>query len=195
MRKLLLLPVLLVYLLGLIYLWPASPAAPDLPNALRSDEPGDTWQNPTQKAFFTDMKRSEAMSFYQNDYVLKIGSLSLPVLRLNYRPEDTAVYVRRHIDTFWLEEIVHPLRESLFISGWTPKDAALHANPDISEDELNRRVIVIGDQIFETKITLRWYESSRLPRLLVWTLIFPLTYLVFGQFFANLLVVKKNLWA
>jgi hypothetical protein len=192
MRKLWLVPILLLYLAGLTYLVQPTPPVPDLPGGLRSDEPGDTWQNPTQKAFFTDMTRAEVLAFYQNSYKVNFSSITFPLLRLNYRPEDTAVYVRKYIDAYWLEEVVHPLRESIFINGWTPRLAPVNAGKTAVELEKIR--IVVGDKVFQSKITLRWYESPLWARLLVWTLIFPLSYLVLLQFTQTLSALKRAIF-
>ncbi len=179
----------IIYLLGLWYLARPTPPVPDLPGGIRSDEPGDTWQNPTQEAFFTDMTRAQVLEFYQQAYRVEANSVRFPVMTLNYPPEDTAVWVRRHIDSYWLEEIVHPLRESIFVNGWTPRLAPVNA--DKTPDQLEKIKIIFKGQIFQSKITIRWYESPLWARVITWTLIFPVSLLILGQLRLNLAALIK----
>ncbi len=177
-----------IYLAGLIYLLQPTPIIHPLPQALRSDEPGDTWQNPDQQAYFTDFDRETVINFYRDTYSLKIGPWTIKPYRLNYRPEDTATYIRKHIDSYFLEELILPLRDSLFINGWYPSVAP--QNQYIPEEERAKAMIVIYGQPFDAKITLKPYPSTPLPRLLVWTLLFPVSYIVIKLFIQSL----KTLW-
>jgi hypothetical protein len=152
----------------------------DLPGALKSDEPGDTWQNPGQAAYFTDLSREEVMAFYRDSFALHLGPLTIKPYTLNYRPEDTATYVRGYIDSYYLEELVLPYRDSLFVNGWTPKLAPQFQN--VPQKEKDQAMINIKGQPFDSKITLRPYYSSTWARVFIWTLIFPTGWFVFTQF-------------
>lgn len=178
----------LFYIAGLVYLVLPTPPVPDLPNSLISDEPGDTYQNPNTKAFYTNSNRQETLGYYETNYRVRLGSFAFPVLRLNYRPEDTATYVRKYVDSQFLEEIIHPLRESVFINGWNPK--LIPENVNKLPAEMEKVVIINRGQKWEWKMTMRWYESNAITRILVWTLIFPLGYLLFRQLSLNLLALK-----
>jgi len=180
MRKLWLIPVLLIYLVGLVYVSLPTPEVVPLVDATRSDEPGDTWQNPEQSAYFTQLDRASALGFYQDTFSLEIFGFKLPSYRLNYRPEDTPTYVRAHIDSYFLEEIVHPFRESLFINGWTPQLSPTLAH--LSPEARAKQTIIFKDVEYLSKITLRPYFSSVWVRIFVWTAIFPLAWLTLVSF-------------
>lgn len=169
----------LVYLLGFLYLALPNPIYPDLSSSARSDEPGDTWQHPDQKAFFTQKNRQQVLKELQDSF-----SLRLPSFRLNYRPEETGEFVREQIDSYYLEEIIHPLRESLFVNGWEPQNSPYWRS--VPSDKRPR--IQINNVYYNAKITLKPVYSSLWGRLLVWTLIFPAGFLVIQSF-------KKSLYA
>lgn len=180
-----------LYLVGAIYLLLPEPHVAALPDSVRSDEPGDTWQHPDQSAYFTGQNRSQVLDFYQSSFALKLFNFSLPSYRLNYRPEDTAVYVREQIQSYYLEEIVHPLRESLFVNGWDPQKSPLNAY--MSPESLKKQTILFHDQEYMAKITLKPYYSSPLARLLVWTIIFPTSFYVLKFFQTSLKSFFSNL--
>ena len=174
MKNLKHLVLILIYALGVVYLSLPNPIYPDLSLGVRSDEPGDTWQNLDQKAFFTNKVRSVAITELQNSFSLKFLGQTIPSFKLNYRPEEAAQFVREQIDSYYLEEIVHPLRESLFVNGWEPVNS-----PYWKSVEAGKRPRIQIDGIFyKAKITLKPTYSSTIARLLVWTLIFPASYFV-----------------
>ncbi len=174
--------VSIIFLIGVLYLVLPSPSLPDLSESARSDEAGDTWQNPDQKGFYSDLTRSQVLSDLQSKFIVTFGNLVIPSYRLNYRVEEAYELVRDQLNSNYLEEVVYPLRESLFINGWEPKNAPRYAHlaprdiPDIS----------LHGVVYAAKITLKPVYSAVWARLLIWTLIFPATYLVF-------LSVKKSL--
>ncbi len=172
--------ILFLYLSGLVYLALPQPEVVALPNALRSTEPGDTWQNPDQSAYYTNLGRSEVLEFYQDTFSLNLFGLTLPSYRLNYPPEDSRVYVRDHLLTYYLEEINHPLRESLFVAGWNPRLSPI--SNYLFDSQYDRWAMVIDGVEYQSKVTLKPYYSSPYTRFFIWTSIFPLTYLVFNHF-------------
>jgi hypothetical protein len=119
--------IFVVYLIGLIYLVLPSPKYPDLTGGVRSDEPGDTWQNPDQKGFYTNEERATVLKDIQSQFVIKIGNFSLPTFRLNYAPEEAQILVRDQLQSYYLEEIIYPFRESIFVNGWEPKKSPIYA--------------------------------------------------------------------
>ncbi len=183
MKKIFIIPVLLVYILGLVYLSLPAPKVPQLPDAAISDEPGDTWQNPNQTAYFTNWERKQVLPSLQEDFSLKLFGLTIPSYRLNYRPEEADKYIRKHIDSYYLEEVVHPLRESLFVHGWNPRKSPRYAH--LSEGDISERLIIFKDKVYRSKIILNPYYSSFLIRVLIWTAIFPASYFAFKQLFIS----------
>lgn len=167
MKKLIIFSSILVYLAGIYYLSRPSPFLPNLDQGVRSDEPGDTWQHPDQAAFYTNRNnRQEILGELQK----KFGQ-GLPkqlTYRLNYRPEESFETVRDQLRAYYLEEIVHPLRESLYVNVWEPT-----ASPLIESDDQAAQRMYFNKIYYPVKITLRPIYSSSWSRIMVWTLIFP----------------------
>jgi len=172
--KLKIIIAILIFIAGATYLLLPSPALPDLDGGHRSDEPGDTWQHPDQKAFYTNRTRAEVIPEMQNKFPVSLFGTRIPSYRLNYRPEESYEFIRDQVKSYYLEEIVYPLRESLFVSGWEPSNS-----PEFSylppED---RPTVTFRNAIYLSKITLRPVRSSPWARILVWGLIFPSTFFV-----------------
>lgn len=164
-----------LYLIGIIYLSLPNAAYPDLSTGVRSDEPGDTIQNPDQKAFYTNSNRIEALNKLQKGFEQKIFGYTIPSYRLNYRPEETAEFVREQIQSSYIEEIIYPLRESLFVNGFEPDNYPRYKN--ITPED--RPTIEFYGITYYSKVTLKPIYSSLWSRLLVWTLIFPAVYFTF----------------
>ena len=174
--------IALIYLAGCIYLSLPTPSTPDLSLAERSDEPGDTWQHPEQKGFYTDSNRQTVLGEMQTKFSLRLFNYAIPSYRLNYRPEEAFSYVRDQLKSYYLEEIVYPLHSSLFVNGWEPTHSPVYAN--YAEKDIPR--ISFRGIPYVSKVTLKPVTSSVWARLSIWTAIFPLTYLVF-------LSLKKSL--
>ncbi|EKD53126.1 MAG: hypothetical protein ACD_61C00145G0004 [uncultured bacterium] len=168
----------LIFLLGVIYLTAPSPVLPDLSDSARSDEEGDTWQHPDQKGFYSNLTRPEVLSDLQSKFVVRIGSFTVPSFRLIYRVEEAYELVRDQTKSNYLEEIIYPLRESMFVNGWEPKKAPQNAG--LAPDEIPE--ISLHGVPYDAKITMRPVFSPVWARLLIWTLIFPATCLVFLSF-------------
>ena len=171
-----------IYLLGLVYLTLPSPIYPELTQAERSDEPGDTWQHPDQKGYYTNLTRAEVLSQLQTKFALKIFGFTIPSYRLNYRPEEAFSLVRDQLKSYYLEEIVYPFRESLFVNGWEPTNSPQYDVKDVNKvPDISFRGVP-----FLSKVTLKPTSSNMIFRVLIWTLLFPASYLVF-------LSLKKSL--
>lgn len=166
------LAALLIYLLGVVYLLLPGPNLPDLEPAFRSTEPGDTWQIPGVWAFYTDLSRRESIDFFEKAFSRSsFLNLPLPTFRLNHPPEYARETIRDTLASNFYEELYHPLRESLFISGWIPGEDKVYLaqapNP-ITE-------FFIEGQNFTAKITLYHVESPVWARLLILTGLVPVT--------------------
>lgn len=139
---------------------------PPLPNSPQSQEPGDVKDLAHYQAFYTDLSRAEIMDYYQQQFKLRLGPLVVPNYRLNYPPEEARWYVNWPLHTSYLEEVVYPLRESLFINGFSPK-------PDEGR-------LAINGQEYTTKVTVRYYTSKPWLRLAI-----GLTSLLFWWYLAR----------
>ncbi len=107
-------------LLSLYLLLPGpSLPPPDLPESLKSTEPGDTIQLTRVSAYYTQKQREEVISFY-DDYYSHSPFLNLPFIsyRLNHPPEHAREIWADTKQSYYLEEIVHPFAGSLFVNGF-----------------------------------------------------------------------------
>ncbi len=153
------------FIVGLVYLlWPGPGNVTEfsqLPNALKSDEPGDTLENPQRAAFFSDNFRDSVMSFYISDYQ-RLNYLPFGPIRINYPPEYAYTAVKDQILSTYLEELVYPMKSSLFINGFEP------FYEDGTPKYKGATTIEIKGTVFATKTTLRFYPSSILVKIIVW---------------------------
>ena len=117
-----------------------------IPGSLQSLEPGDT-ETPLRKAYFTDLTREEVINHYKNEFSY------MPTLRLNYPPEEAQTIIRDQTRSTFLEELVHPLRESIYINGFEPSE--------------QKDAIIIDKKQYRQKITVRYVPSSPVIRMLV----------------------------
>lgn len=124
------------------------------PGSLQSNEPADT-EIPLRRAYFTDMTRAEVLSWYESQ--MKRSSfmgIPLPTYLLNYPPEDAQTLIRDQTRSTFLEEIVHPMRESIYVNGYEPP----------ASDEKN--AINIEGKHWRQKIIIKMSPSSLIVRLL-----------------------------
>lgn len=160
------LAALLIYLLGVVYLLLPGPNLPDLEPAFRSTEPGDTWQIPGVWAFYTDLSRRESIDFFEKAFSCSsFLNLLLPTFRLNHPPEYARETIKDTLASNFYEELIHPLRESLFISGWIPGEDEVY----LAQSKEPITYFLIEGNRYNTKITLYHVKSSIWARLLIWT--------------------------
>lgn len=175
MKKLIICSALLIYLAGLYYLTRPTPTLPVLSDSVRSDEPGDTVQHPDQAAYYTLRdSRPEILSELQKKFDLNNSWTGLISYRLNYRPEEVGELIRDQLRSYYLEEVVHPLRESVYINVFDPEKS-----PMIDDEKRAQARMYFKDVFYPRKVTLRPVYSRSPGRILVWTLIFPASYAVF----------------
>lgn len=133
---------------------PEFPAPP--PDALQSDEPADT-ETPLRRAYFTNYTREEVMNHYKDQFK--------GAYRLNYPPEEARNIIRDQARSTFLEEIVRPFRESVFVNGFEPKDP--------------KDAIFIEGRAWRQKIIIKFVPSRIYTRLLLGALtliLIPLLY-------------------
>ncbi|EKD94474.1 MAG: hypothetical protein ACD_26C00034G0009 [uncultured bacterium] len=101
----------------LIYVFPQSPSFPQPPSDfVQSFEPADV-ETPLRRGYYTNLSRAEVISHYEKEFN---WGFNVYTPRLNYPPEEAQAIIRDQTKSTFLEEIVHPLRESLFINGFEP---------------------------------------------------------------------------
>jgi len=138
MKKVVKLLLISFFPLLFIYTLLPNPKFPNPPSdALQSKEPGDSENLSIRRAYFTNFTREEVMKHYQNEF---------KGFRLNYPPEEAATIIRDQTRSTFLEEIVHPFRESFYVNGFEPKDA--------------KDAIEIVGLPWRQKITVRYVPSN-----------------------------------
>ena len=139
---------LILSLIFVIYITLPSPQFPDsLPDALKSTEPADL-ETPLRRGYFTNAARDEVMEHYFNQF---------RGYRLNYPPEESGTIIRDQTHSTFLEEIVHPFRESIYISGFEPKDTG--------------NILTVGGLPWRQKVIVKHVPSSLIVRIIVSLLI------------------------
>lgn len=104
----------LISILFLIYVSIPEPQFPEpLKGSFQSQEPSDV-ETPLRRGYFTNKFRNEVMNHYRTHFGWGI--------RLNYPPEESQKLIRDQTKSTYLEEIVHPFRESLFVSGYETRE-------------------------------------------------------------------------
>lgn len=166
MKKNILRAVFIIFaVILLLYLAAPAPSSiqdfPALPNSIKSKLEGDTIQVPNVAGYFSNNFRDFAAKYYKNIYDQKTG-LPFPSIRLNHPPEFAYTAIKDQTQSTYLEEYVYPLRGSLFINGLEP----------FYEDGTKRYLGAIPFELpegnFQTKVTLKYYPSSLVSRLVLW---------------------------
>ena len=144
--------------------WPTSSKISDfkaLPNSAKSTLSGDTVQIPNVSAYFSNNFREFVIPFYIKNYQQN-SHLPFPPLRLNHPPEYSWEVIKKHTETTYLEELVYPLKNSLYVNGYEifrPDGTPIfYSVPKLEE---------AGEE-WSTKATLRLYNSNILIRIIVW---------------------------
>lgn len=137
---------------------------PALPNSDKSTLSGDTYQIPNVAAYFSNNWRQFVVDFYAKNYQQKTP-LPFEPIRLNHPPEFAWNVIKRHTDSTYLEELVYPLKDSLYVNGFEP------FYEDGSPKFWGSAKLNEGKNLWFTKTTLRFYPSSLFIRLIVYLLI------------------------
>ncbi len=152
-------------LLLLIYmLWPSPNKISDfaaLPNSDKSTLSGDTIQIPNVSAYFSDNFREFVMPFYKENFQ-KLSKLPFPPLVLNHPPEFSWTAIKKHTDSTYLEELVYPLRDSLYVNGFEPFYS------DRTSKFWGSTKFEVDGHTWYTKTTMRFYPSGLIVKFLVW---------------------------
>ncbi len=142
MKKSLRIIIVLIFSVLFVYTLIPNPKFPNPPEgALQSKEPGDSENLSVRRAYFTNLSREEVMKHYQNEF---------KGYRLNYPPEEAATIIRDQTRSTFLEEIVHPFRESFYVNGFEPKNA--------------KDAIEIAGLSWRQKITVKYIPSNLIFR-------------------------------
>ena len=155
--------------------WPGPSKISDfkaLPDSTKSKLEGDTIQIANVAGYFSDNFRSFVMPFYLTNYQ-GLNHFFFPPLRLNHPPEYSWIVIKKHTDSTYLEELIYPLRSSLYVNGFEPfyEDGTPKFWGSIREE--------VDGRNWYTKTTLRFYPSKLIVRILVWAAILGSIYWLF----------------
>ena len=103
-----------------------------------STEPADK-ETPLRRGYFTNLTREQLMSHYKSEFGWGLA--------LNYPPEEAQTLIRDQTKSSFLQEIVHPFKESIFVNGYEPK------GNDITG-------FVINGKIYKQKVIVKYVPSN-----------------------------------
>lgn len=167
----------LIFTLYLIIPEPQLPPK-DLPDSPKSDLNDDTRHMENVIAYYTNKYRAEVMPYYQDQMNNSpFLNLPLPNITINHPPEYAETVFFDTKQSYYLEEIVHPFKSSLFVNGYEWEN-------DVFTPQSSRKQYVqkFEGVTYNSKVTLKWVNSNLLIRVAIfWT---AWTILLFaGKFF------------
>ncbi len=173
--------LVLIFIIGLVYVAiPVSSSVfifPPLPDSVKSNLDGDTWQNPNLVAYYSDFRREYITKFYKESFAkMHLFGFLIPPVSLNHPPEYAYKYVRDQQESTFLEEYTYPLRESLFVNGYDPLVEGIMIKGQLSFMSMH---VIHEGEYFDTKTTLRYYPSNPLFRIAIYLSIWMLSLMLF----------------
>jgi hypothetical protein len=151
---------------------------PDPPtDAIQSFEPADVEED-TRRGYYTDYTREEVINHYKKQLESR-SYFIIPSIRLNYPPEEAQTIIRDQTRSTYLEELVYPMRESLFINGF---------EPTLPQDLLLRE-----DKYWDQKIIVKKVSSNWFARLAVGLAIIGVIPILAKMIIKSLYELKNNI--
>lgn len=114
------------------------------PDSVQSKEDADV-ETPLRRAYFTNYTREQVIAHYKNQFRMKPFTVEL-----NYPPEDAQTLIRDQARSYYLEELVHPFRESVYINGFVAQ---------VPKDDIWYKGVH-----YQEKITIKYVPSSLVVR-------------------------------
>lgn len=148
LQKILIIFLVLFNFLAFTYLLSPTPELPDLPNSVRSQEPGDTVQISNVRAYYTNLSRTEVINFYKANYN---GPFRI---QLNHPPEKAKEVIRDTIQSYYFEEFVLPFRESLYINGFEWENDVF-----TKPEKRIKNKLMYENKEYKAKITIRTFPT------------------------------------
>ena len=153
----------------LVYLsWPSPTFPTTLWDFESSTEPADK-ESPMRRGYYTNHTRQQLMSHYSQQFSWGI--------KLNYPPEEAQTIIRDQTHATYLEEITHPMRESLFVAG--------------NETPSGKDSFTINDKKFTQKVIVKYVDSNIVVRLVVGILTLGLIWILSKEWVKTLVEIKK----
>ena len=154
MKKFFIFVFLIFNIFYLLYLFSPVPQVPDLVDSVKSDLPGDTTQLKNVSAYFTNLSRTEVITFYKANFN---GPFRI---QLNHPPEKAKEVILDTIQSYYLEEFVLPFKQSIFINGYDWQNDVF-TKP---EKRIANKLIYKGIE-YQSKITIKTYPTGIPERL------------------------------
>jgi len=159
------------FLFSIVFLFYLSLPSPSFPrpltDAIQSNEPADT-ESPLRRGYYTNSTREEALRHYEAQFQQSsFFGIPLPTYRLNYPPEEAQTLIRDQARSTFLEEIVHPFRESIFVNGFEP------TRP--------QDAIFIEGRTWRQKIIIKFVPSTTFVRLALGATVLIFIPLIYGE--------------
>lgn len=161
-----------LFFIGLVYVVLPQAESVDsfslLPNSVKSDLDGDTWQNPNLVAYYSGFRRDYITKFYRENFTSQflLGWI-IPPISLNHPPEKAYQYIRDQQESTFLEEYTYPLRGSIFVNGYEPLVENTMNNKEKEGGFVGNHIWFKG-QPYASKATLRYYPSPLSSRIAVY---------------------------
>lgn len=170
--------VIFSVLLLIYMIWPGPSKISNfkpLPSSDKSTLAGDNIaQVSNAAAYFSNNYREFVVPFYSKVYQ-DLSHFPFPPLRLNRPPEYSWNVIKKYTDSTYLEELVYPLRDSLYVNGFEPfyEDGSpkFWGSTKFMEEK--------NTNLWYTKTTLRYYPSGVVVKILVWCGVISSIYLLF----------------
>lgn len=149
-----LLGLIIFNIAAIYYLVLPLPRILDLPQSIKSTEPGDTTQMARVAGYFTNLNRAQVIGFYSANFHPPFS------FWLNYPPEKAKEIFRDTMQSYYLQEIVIPFKGSLFVNGYEWENDVF-TKPD---KRAKNKLLVDGVE-FKSKVTTRYFFPSLPNRL------------------------------
>ena len=178
--------ILLIAILSIVFViysaLPSQGFPKPYPGAKKSAEPADLETSIRQGYYIDGATREEIITFYQTQFsTTSTLGIPIPILRLNYPPEEAQTIIRDQTKSTFLEEIVNPFRESIYINGFEPKTAD--------------KFIYIEGKKWDKKIIIRYVHAPILSRVVIATvtafLFWVVSYVWIKQISNDIKLLKK----
>jgi hypothetical protein len=140
---------------AVLYLISPTPKLADLPNSIKSNEPGDTIQIPNVSAYYTNQTRTEVINFFKANYN---GPFRI---QLNHPPEKAKTVIKDTIQSYYFEEFVLPFKETIYINGYEWENDVF-TKP---EQRVKNKLLYQGKE-YKAKITIRTFPTT-IPKRLI----------------------------
>lgn len=135
---------------------------PEFPKTLwdfkPSTQPADM-ESPLRRGYYTNLTREQLTNHYAREFEWGV--------RLNYPPEEAKSLIRDQTKSTFLEEIVHPMRESIFINGYKPLP--------------NQEILKVEGVHYEQKVIVKYVGSNLFVRLIIGLAILGVSWLLIKE--------------